>query len=1176
MFTFCPPNLSVNTSALNCETVVALPPATATDNCSGVANIISNQADSIFIVGNTTVMYTAFDNAGNSATCNFSVQVFGDPNQSMFVDCPANVLVEASPGSCNAVATWTEPTISNPCGLVNPQIMPNFPPGTDFPIGITPIVYELIGTTVTCNFAVTVRDVTAPTLTCPDSITVSSAQGDCGAIVSWTAADVSDDCDAVPTLVSAPAASAFFNIGNTTVVYTATDASNNSATCAFMVTVSEDVPPVLSDCPPSLTVDLPSTKCDTAINWTPPTASDNCAVQSLQSTVAPGAVFLPGKVLVEYKATDVSGNTAVCSFEIDVRDVFPPEISDCPTDIVISLPEIKCDTAVTWTPPTASDNCGLDSLTTNTPPGSILSPGTFTVQYVAKDGAGNTTVCAFDISVRDDFAPTFFDCPGDLSIDLPPAKCDTTLTWTPPAASDNCGLDSVLVNIPPGTVFKPGQTIIQYVAKDAFGNSATCTFAISVRDDFAPSLANCPADLSINLPQTKCDTAITWTPPTASDNCGIDSLLVNILPGTVFQPGQTTIQYVAKDAFGNSATCTFAISVRDDFAPTLTNCPGIIVIELPQTKCDTVITWTPPTALDNCGLDSLNSTRAPGSRFTPGQTVITYTAKDKFGNTATCSFTATVIDQVPPKFVSCPKDTVLTGNGTCGVIYSWVLPEATDNCTPQPQIEVTSSHPTVDTFYGNTTIVVLAKDASNNYDTCMFMVKVVSSGVPGFQNVPQNLAFTGCSAVASWDPPMPTGFCTPPTVTSSHKPGDTFQPGMTTVTYSATDQLGTTYTASFTVTVNESEKPAIDCPKGTVIMNAAGGVLQDTSGFVSETDTVAACNAVRLEYRLPGATDNCGTPALTLIKGKLSGALFPIGTDTLRFEAKDAAGNTAICEVHVMVAPLEALTISVSPVPACQGDSVVLKVDSFLTTGVTYVWTGQQGITYPNKSKITVFPLGQGNAGTYSLEANINGCMTPKAFGEVQLAQKPNAVDDIDFQIDPGATDTFDVFLNDQFSPASDIKISQIGSIPPGVRYLTDGKFSYEANPTGEPASFIYEICSKTCPTLCDMATVTISVKQVDCTEVPNVITPNDDDSNDFLQIQCLDSGLYPQNSIVIYNKWGDKVYEASPYPNDNANGWKGTLNGEAGKDLPDDTYYYIFKPAPDKAPLKGFVQIYR
>ncbi|MEN9414644.1 MAG: hypothetical protein RLZ62_948, partial [Bacteroidota bacterium] len=39
---------------------------------------------------------------------------------------------------------------------------------------------------------------------------------------------------------------------------------------------------------------------------------------------------------------------------------------------------------------------------------------------------------------------------------------------------------------------------------------------------------------------------------------------------------------------------------------------------------------------------------------------------------------------------------------------------------------------------------------------------------------------------------------------------------------------------------------------------------------------------------------------------------------------------------------------------------------------------------------------------------------------------------------------------------------------------------------------------------------------------------------------------------------------------------WKGTFKNEPGKDLPDGVYFYVFKPAPDALPIKGFVQINR
>lgn len=103
-----------------------------------------------------------------------------------------------------------------------------------------------------------------------------------------------------------------------------------------------------------------------------------------------------------------------------------------------------------------------------------------------------------------------------------------------------------------------------------------------------------------------------------------------------------------------------------------------------------------------------------------------------------------------------------------------------------------------------------------------------------------------------------------------------------------------------------------------------------------------------------------------------------------------------------------------------------------------------------------------------------------------------------------------------------------------------------------------YEICNLTCPDLCDQATLTIDVlasESEDCEGVPNAITPNDDGVNDALVFDALLANPdAPDNEIVIFNRWGDIVFQAKPYQND----WHGTNN--SGKDLPQSTYYYILR----------------
>jgi len=152
----------------------------------------------------------------------------------------------------------------------------------------------------------------------------------------------------------------------------------------------DDIPPVISNCPTDISISLSGADCDESVNWTEPTASDNTAVESLTSTHTPGDDFPVGTTTVTYTATDLSGNSATCSFDVTVNDDTPPVISNCPADIVVSISGSGCDEVVTWTPPTTADNCIIDTFTSTHNPGDIFSIGTTTVTYTATDISGNS------------------------------------------------------------------------------------------------------------------------------------------------------------------------------------------------------------------------------------------------------------------------------------------------------------------------------------------------------------------------------------------------------------------------------------------------------------------------------------------------------------------------------------------------------------------------------------------------------------------------------------------------------------------------------------------------------------------------------------------------------------------------------------------------------------------
>jgi gliding motility-associated-like protein len=108
------------------------------------------------------------------------------------------------------------------------------------------------------------------------------------------------------------------------------------------------------------------------------------------------------------------------------------------------------------------------------------------------------------------------------------------------------------------------------------------------------------------------------------------------------------------------------------------------------------------------------------------------------------------------------------------------------------------------------------------------------------------------------------------------------------------------------------------------------------------------------------------------------------------------------------------------------------------------------------------------------------------------------------------------------------------------------------------------------CGTTAD--TVVITLRDCSILVVPDAFSPNGDGVNDTYVIQGLD--YYPNNSFQVFNRWGSKVFERSPYRNT----WDGTNEGTPGlgTDLPESTYYYILDPGNGQDVLTGYIYLRR
>src|SRR5439155_236938 len=110
--------------------------------------------------------------------------------------------------------------------------------------------------TGSCSFTVTVRDTTAPAVSCPSDI-ATEATSAAGAVATFTAT-ASDLVDGATDVVTcAPASGSTFALGSTTVTCTAMDAAHNTGTCSFSVTVHDTTAPAVT-CPLDITKEATS------------------------------------------------------------------------------------------------------------------------------------------------------------------------------------------------------------------------------------------------------------------------------------------------------------------------------------------------------------------------------------------------------------------------------------------------------------------------------------------------------------------------------------------------------------------------------------------------------------------------------------------------------------------------------------------------------------------------------------------------------------------------------------------------------------------------------------------------------------------------------------------------------------------------------------------------------
>jgi hypothetical protein len=299
------------------------PGATANDACNGTSPVSVSGTVDPNTVGTYTLTYSATDQQGTPgdpsddlvATITRTINVV-DTTDPVITLTGGNVLTV----ECHAAFTDPGATAADNCaGDLDSaiQVSGTVDPNTVGIYTLTYTVSDASGNDATATRTVNVVDTTPPVITINGD---SPATVECHTSYTDAGATASDACGgSFPVTVSGSVD--VDTPGAYTITYTATDGTN-TGTATRTVNVVDTTAPVIS-CPANIVVTLPpnTSAISVPVSFNP-TASDSCGTASVTTSHASGAHFPVGTTVVNATATDASGNTSSCSFNVTVHYLF--------------------------------------------------------------------------------------------------------------------------------------------------------------------------------------------------------------------------------------------------------------------------------------------------------------------------------------------------------------------------------------------------------------------------------------------------------------------------------------------------------------------------------------------------------------------------------------------------------------------------------------------------------------------------------------------------------------------------------------------------------------------------------------------------------------------------------------------------------------------------------------
>lgn len=730
---------------------------TATD-CNGVvywgtpsfAN--GNPAPNMYTFdeGTYVITWTINDGSGNVLTQVQTIEVQAD-GQAPTIAPHADDAVDTDLGVCTADYDISLTQVFPPAaGPYDPSLVSESGTYKDN-CGIASITYQLSGATTTGSTALlpsTVVTLNKGTTT----ITYVAMDAEMNSDTKSFQVTVSDNEDPIPTCTN------FLN----NLTGSVSDATHDN--CSFDIGTSDtSYDPAVTDNCGAVTKTILSITPTFFGTGTYTTASDSSLAGA---SFSPDPDFGSERYLVIWEFEDGDGNTTTCSSILDVYDNEDPSITCIDEDPTVVGNQIYRNTSADnisnacgyraqgteFDPTDTDDNCSVNYYVNNLNGTATLedwyfSVGTTTVEWTVYDNYGNSSTCSVDIVITDNEEPIITCQPG-LIVPLPSSGTYTPYYWQLVSiVNENCGLDYANFQIermddpsgPMPAVFTcPDATNmaipIRVTIFDINGNSQSCNTSITIQENVAPKAVCQSVSLSLNASGN-----VTLNPNDldggSTDNCmGSLTFTASQTNFDCTHLGSNTVTMYATDPTGNVDSCLATVTVSDGLAPNVMcrsvnaylDANGVVTVDAMDFDNGTTDN------AGNCGtlMYSINGTAQKSYNCSDvGSHPITLTVTDPSGNSASCTTTVVVIDDMDPD-AQCSSFTVLLDNtGSYTLLATDLDNGSSDNCTIPANLAFDiNGNPDV-TFtcadIGLNMITLTVSDENGNSSTCVSTIEVL-------------------------------------------------------------------------------------------------------------------------------------------------------------------------------------------------------------------------------------------------------------------------------------------------------------------------------------------------------------------------------------------------------------------------------------------------------------------